>query len=57
MMSSVVTNNVAHVPLMERTRSERQVLLIQYGSAAFVVIAYMTKKEAVRPRRCNITVQ
>src|SRR5258708_31442869 len=34
-MSSVVTNNVAHVPLIERTRSERQVLLIQYGSRLF----------------------
>jgi hypothetical protein len=35
-VSSVVTNNVAHVPLIERTRSQRQVLLIQYASVLYV---------------------
>src|SRR5882724_12207912 len=35
-VSSVVTDNVAHVLLIERTRSQRQVLLIQYASALYL---------------------
>jgi hypothetical protein len=39
-MSSVVTNNVAHIALIEPLRGNSQVLLIQYSSAVFIVIAY-----------------
>ena len=34
-------HNVAHMHLIERTRSQRQVLLIQYASVLYACIAYM----------------
>jgi hypothetical protein len=34
-VSSVITNNVAHVDFIRRTRSQRQVLLIQYASVLY----------------------
>src|SRR6185295_8360090 len=39
-MSSVVTNNVAHITPYKAAGGKSQVLLIQYGRRVFDVIAY-----------------